>query len=292
VVPELTDGAELHHRPSDAQIRAALAALAPWRALAAPRFHGIEHVPTTGAVLLVGNHSIYGLLDPPLMAAELYVRRGRFLRSLAEHAHYRIPGWWQFLQAGGAVRGTRDNCRALFAAGEAVLVFPGGGREVAKRKGEHYQLVWKQRTGFARMAIECGVPIVPFAAVGIEDAYDIVVDADHPIFAPVRRVAERFGARWDLAPPVARGLGPTPLPRPERLYYSFGPPIRTADWDGLADDPTALEAMRGLVQDSIYAQLAALRAAQAVDPHRHLRGRLRTGLARRLNGYLAGSDRA
>jgi 1-acyl-sn-glycerol-3-phosphate acyltransferase len=240
-------------------------------------------------VLLVGNHSIYGLLDPPLMVAEIYTRRGRFLRSLAENAHYRLPGWWQFLQAGGAVRGTRDNCRALFAAGEAVLVFPGGGREVAKRKGERYQLMWKQRTGFARMAIESGVPIVPFAAVGIEDAYDVLVDADHPVFAPVRRAAERLGVRWELVMPVARGLGPTPLPRPERLYYSFGPPVTTSEWAGRAEDPAALGAVRDAVRDSIYAQMAALRAEQATDPHRRLRARLRTGLARR---YLGGNDRA
>ena len=123
----LSDGARLHHRPSDAQLRAALAALSPWRALAAPRFFGIEHVPTSGAVLLVGNHSIYGLLDPPLMVAEIYHRRGRFLRSLAEHAHYQLPGWWQFLQAGGAVRGTRDNCRAPVRGGR-------GGAGVSRRR--------------------------------------------------------------------------------------------------------------------------------------------------------------
>jgi hypothetical protein len=35
-----------------------------------------------------------------------------------------------------------------------VLVYPGGGREVAKRKGEKYQLLWKERVGFARLAIE------------------------------------------------------------------------------------------------------------------------------------------
>src|SRR5215472_16557137 len=55
---ELTDGASASFRPSGAEIRSARAALAPWRALAAPRFYGIENVPEAGAVLLVGNHSI------------------------------------------------------------------------------------------------------------------------------------------------------------------------------------------------------------------------------------------
>ena len=68
----------------------------------------------------------------------------------------------------GAVRGARANCRALLAAGEAVLVYPGGGREVAKRKGEENRLTWKRRTGFARMAIEHQYPVVPFASLGAD----------------------------------------------------------------------------------------------------------------------------
>ena len=34
--------------------------------------------------------------------------------------------------------------------GEAILVFPGGGREVMKRKDEDYVLIWKERLGFVR----------------------------------------------------------------------------------------------------------------------------------------------
>jgi 1-acyl-sn-glycerol-3-phosphate acyltransferase len=52
--------------------------------------------------------------------------------------------------------------------GELVTVFPGGGREVNKRKNEQYKLVWKNRLGFARLAIQHGYPIVPFASVGAE----------------------------------------------------------------------------------------------------------------------------
>nr|HMS80226.1 hypothetical protein [Burkholderiaceae bacterium] len=33
-------------------------------------------------------------------------------------------------------------------AGESVLVFPGGGREVFKHKGERYHLIWKNRPGY------------------------------------------------------------------------------------------------------------------------------------------------
>ena len=56
------------------------------------------------------------------------------LRSLGEHPHYRIPVWRRLLSNLGTVNGTRENTRQLLADGEAVLVFPGGGREVARRR--------------------------------------------------------------------------------------------------------------------------------------------------------------
>ncbi|MGE5441823.1 MAG: hypothetical protein ACM3Q0_02020, partial [Bacteroidota bacterium] len=64
-----------------------------------------------------------------------------------------------------------------------IVVFPGGGREVARRKGEQYKLIWKARTGFVRMAIRYGYPVVPFAQVGADDAFDILVDAGECAFA-------------------------------------------------------------------------------------------------------------
>jgi hypothetical protein len=67
------------------------------------------------------------------------------------------------------------------------------------------------------MAIEAGCPIVPFGAVGAEDSYDILIDADSPALAPIRGVVERLGGRPEIMPPLARGIGLTPLPRPERF---------------------------------------------------------------------------
>ena len=51
-----------------------------------------------------------------------------------------------------------------------VLVFPRRRPEVNKRRGEKYQLMWKERIGFARLAIQYSYPIVPFAAVGAEES--------------------------------------------------------------------------------------------------------------------------
>jgi len=271
--PEPLSDALLHYRPSDLDQRMISTALAPWRALTEPRYYGLDRIPADGAVLLVGNHTVFGMLDMPLMLGEIHRVTGRFVRGMADHAHFAVPGWRDVLVRQGGVRGTRENCRALLAAGEAVLVYPGGGREVAKRKGEQYQLLWKQRMGFARLAIEAGCPIVPFGAVGAEESYDILLDAESPVLAPLRGLVERAGGRWELIPPLVRGLGPTPLPRPERFYFAFGEPIDTQPWaeqgePGVAD-------LRDHVREAVQERITYLLAEREADPGRDLLARTR-----------------
>jgi 1-acyl-sn-glycerol-3-phosphate acyltransferase len=134
---------------------------------------GVEHLPGDGS-LLVGNHTIYGFLDLPFMMAEIWKRRRLAIRGLGERAHYGVPVWRDQLGVGGMVRGTRDNVRDR----QTIRTFPGGSREVNKRHGQQYQLLW-ERIGFARLAIEQGYPIVPFAAIGADDMLDVIVEL-HP----------------------------------------------------------------------------------------------------------------
>jgi hypothetical protein len=41
---------------------------------------------------------------------------------------------------------------------------------------------------------------VTFGAVGAEESYDILLDADSPLLAPIRGLLERVGARAELSP--------------------------------------------------------------------------------------------
>jgi hypothetical protein len=121
----------------------------PLKRLLSPISLGTENIPREGPVLLTGNHSIYGLVDIPMLGLEIFEKTGRTVRGLADHNHFALPVWRDLLRGIGAVRGTRDACSQLFEAGEAVLIFPGGGREVMKHKHERYKLIWKERIGFA-----------------------------------------------------------------------------------------------------------------------------------------------
>ena len=255
--------------PSAKSLAPVVKALAPLRRVIKPKLYGIEHVPKGGA-LLVGNHSLYGVFDLMLWTAEL-IDRGIMVRGLGEHVLFRIPGSRELVKACGIVPGTRANTRELMRRGDLILVFPGGAREVAKRKGERYQLIWKNRLGFAVMAIEGRYPIVPFASLGIEDALDIVLDTENPLMAPVRKLFEKV---LNVEPlPIVRGIGLTPIPRPERLYFWFGEPITTQQYGGVADEDNARE-LRARTAASIEGGLNFLFDEREKDPERSMLKRL------------------
>ncbi|MGV9482795.1 lysophospholipid acyltransferase family protein, partial [Gordonia aichiensis] len=253
----LSDNAPLNPTPSEWEIRAFEAVFAPVRAWASPRFYGLENIPAEGPVLIVANHNLLGGIDAPLLMPEILRQRGRLVRGLAEHV-LMVPGVREILHRFGAVRGTRNNCLALLERGEAVVVFPGGGREAIRRKGEKYVLKWEGRTGFARMAIQAGVPIVPLAMIGVDDAFDIVFDGQHPVMRPLRWTCSLLGINPELNPPMVKGIGPTPLPRPERFYFSAGAPIDPAPWLEADDLDAAAIDLRDVVRKGLEEELQFL----------------------------------
>lgn len=246
-------------------VRLAVKLLAPWRRLTSPVFLDFDQVPETRKLLFVGNHTLYGVLDVPLLFAELFEKRGILLRSLGHHAHFKVPLWGDFLARFGAVDGTRENCDALMHEGEPVLVFPGGAREVFKRKGEKYQLLWKERLGFARMAVRHRYRVVPFASIGVEDALEIVADADDLLASPLGALLRKVGA--EALVPIAKPM------RPERIYFAFGAPIDAGRFAGDESDASC-RALRDEVRAAVEARIATLLRHRDADPERSLSARL------------------
>ena len=263
--------------------------LRPLALLASPVPIGLERVPRRGPVLFVGNHTIYGGLDLCMLGQTVYEGTGRWIRGLADHLHYQIPGWRDLLTRLGAVRGTRENCARLFREGQAVAVFPGGGREVNRRRDEAYRLIWKRRIGFARMAIEHGVPVVPFTSLGVDDMFDVLFDVDDLLDSPVGSVLRALGVTeqpWfrggDSIPSLSRGNGPFGLPRFERQYFHFGEPIDTTRFEGRSDDDDACWELRKEVALEIETGVGLLARLRDRDPDRYPIQRVLRAAAARL----------
>lgn len=172
---------------------------------------GIENLPS-GAAVLVGNHT-FGW-DSLFPMAALW-RRGRRVWVLGEHAWWRFPFIRRLAAAVGTVDGTPANAERLLSAGELVLVLPGGLREALKPRELRYRLLWGHRYGFVRAAIANQVPVVPLAAIGADDVFQLVGDA----YARGRRWLHRTGIPLPL-PSALR-----PVPSAVRLSFAFGEPL-------------------------------------------------------------------
>lgn len=236
-----------------------------------PTFLGSDTLNLDRPALWVGNHTLFAMFDTPLMMEHIYCEHDVFIRGLGDRMHFDAP-WAKTLIAGGMVLGSPEHCKALMTAGEHILVFPGGGREVMRRKGEEYKLIWKKRTGFARLAIENGYDIIPFGVVGPDDNYNILVDAeDITNSRPWQWLSNKFPVitektrGGDAIPPIVRGIGASVLPRPQRFYFGFGKRIRTAQLKKNTSNPDALWAMREKVAAAVEGQISMLKQYREGD---------------------------
>ena len=183
------------------------------------------------------------------------------------------------IEAVGAVPGQPDVGAELMRRDETILVFPGGGRDMLKFKGEEYQLSWKGRSGFARLAIAHDYPIVPVGLVGGDDVFHSLVARNGAWERMTRTLGERMHGIAGVGVPLMRGVGPTFLPRPQRMYLRFGQPISTTrparvkaeKWEATVKQQT---------QTALETVLTDLQELRKNDPFRNLNP-LRWGAALR-----------
>uniref|UniRef100_A0A6J0VD87 DGAT1/2-independent enzyme synthesizing storage lipids-like n=1 Tax=Pogona vitticeps TaxID=103695 RepID=A0A6J0VD87_9SAUR len=71
-------------------------------------------------------------------------------------------------QLGACIPGSKDECVEMLKKGYLLGISPGGARE-ALFSDEHYNLLWCKRKGFAQVALEAKVPIIPMFTQNIQE---------------------------------------------------------------------------------------------------------------------------
>ena len=141
---------------------------------------GLENVPSAGGALLVSNHSGAIPPDGPMIMQALRNEHPepRPLYMLGEHWFKGYPGVGMLTNKLGLVAAHPENAqRLLHDEGRLVLAFPEGAKATRKLFWQRYRLRRFGRGGFVKTAMRAGVPIVPVAVIGAEEAM--------PIFAHV-----------------------------------------------------------------------------------------------------------
>jgi 1-acyl-sn-glycerol-3-phosphate acyltransferase len=215
----------------------------------------IGRVPA-GRVLLIANHSGQFGYDGMMLAMAMLLAADppRLARGMAEHLFARTPFAGTSLARMGSMVGTPENCVSMLEAGECVMVFPEGARGANKPFRERYRLK-RFGSGFLRLALETGTPIVPVGIVGAEE--------QQPGFANL----EDFGRRFDLPSfPITIsqpwfGLFGSAFALPVKYRIHFGEPLHFEGdaWDRDAAIEEKIEAVREAIRALLARGLAERR---------------------------------
>jgi Acyltransferase len=128
----------------------------------------IEHSALDSPVLIVANHGFGGIFDLNVFATAAALEQMEVDRPVTVLAHQMT--WTLRLGAVaeqlGARPASRESAREAFDAGHHVMVLPGGDLDAFKSWDDRNRIVFGGRRGFARLAMEHDVPIVPIVTAG------------------------------------------------------------------------------------------------------------------------------
>jgi len=249
-----------------------------------PEVRGIENIPATGSALLIGNHNcIYYMPDVWITALAIVERRGTDhpAYTLTYDLLFSMPVVAPFLHRIGAIRAGSDDAVAALAGGAVVLDYPGGDYEACRPWIDRNKVDFGGRTGFVRLALRAGVPVVPVVAHGSHDAVVVVSRGEG-----LARILRLGALRVKVFPILLGPLGLTtalapPLPMPSSITVEFLPPI---DWShlgaGAADQPEVVDRCAAEVIGVMQAALDRLRVERAHPVRRGM-----VGLASRVLGH-------
>jgi len=187
LVPVAKDGADEDERPGDVdgwgrseRMRALARKLYDpvYRRWFRVEWEGMEHIPREGGALLVANHAGAIPSDAPVLMHGIETELGRPLYGLADNLFRVLPVIGTLWSRTGGVPAHPDNAfRLLHDEQQLAVVFPEGTKATGKLVTDRYQLRRFGRGGFVEIAMRAGVPIIPLAIVGNEEAMPIVFKA-------------------------------------------------------------------------------------------------------------------
>ncbi|MFN2617561.1 MAG: lysophospholipid acyltransferase family protein [Thermoleophilaceae bacterium] len=223
---------------------------------------GWENIPKPPA-LLVGIHSGAPFVwDAWTVGLQWWRRFGdeRILHGTAHDMLMATPLVGTYFRKMGVLPAAPDSMTAALAAGHDVALWPGGEVDSLRPWTRRDEADLAGRTGFVKLAINTGVPIVPIATVGGADAMPVLVSGRRLSKAlqldklvRLKRFPIALQAPWGLAPAIL-----PEIPLPTKIRTAFQEPIELDDDPERAGDKDYVKQKYQEVEDSIQSGMDAL----------------------------------
>lgn len=231
---------------------------------------GLEHLPDRPS-LLVGNHNAGITFLEPFFLGRAFLRHtGEPVAWLGHDAVVDMPGVGRLLVAGGAVRAGHEGADAAFRAGRTVAVYPGGGWEAFRPWTQRHTVDLKGRTGFVRLALRHGVPMVPVLHLGGHDSFVILRRGERLArITGLKRLLRAPACPVYLGLPTGVGVGPFfHLPLPTRCLVEILEPIEVGE-----PDPDPSQERLAELSAHVQQRLQQAMTTRAAEGRWGLRGR-------------------
>jgi 1-acyl-sn-glycerol-3-phosphate acyltransferase len=214
---------------------------------------GLEHVPRSGPVVLVGIHRGWVPLDAVLVVYDIFRSRGRIPRFLVHPGLFRFPFSFDFITRFGGILACRENVDRILEGGGMLGVFPEGVRGPFRLYRNAYRVGRFGNDEVLRAALRHGAAVVPFVTVGSAEAFPIV-----------GAIGWRWWRRWTEWPflPVSPTLVPVPLP--SKWHTRFLPPIaEVRDLPpGAASNAETIRSLRRGLREILGREMESIRRAR------------------------------
>ena len=222
-------------------------------------WEGLEKIPQGGA-LLVANHAGAIPSDAPAIMHGIETELHRPVYGLADNFFRKLPVAGIYWNRLGGLPAHPDNAyRLLREQHQLVLVFPEGTKGTGKHVSERYRLRRFGRGGFVEIAMKAGVPIIPIAVVGSEEAM--------PIIAKINPLAKALNLPYVPITPQMLALGPLGLvaPLPAKFRLRVLDPIQfdvPADQERYSKSKVmdAADDIRQRIQDQLFDMIRTRRS--------------------------------
>jgi len=130
----------------------------------------LENIPETGPALIVYYHGTLPI-DVYYLLAKCILYKGRMMRCVGDKFLFKIPGWQIAMKVFCVTPGSVSSCVEDLEKGHLLCISPGGVREALFSDSDRYDLLWGKRVGFAKIALQAKVPVIPMFTENCREAF-------------------------------------------------------------------------------------------------------------------------